>query len=410
MLGKRIFDALALLNVSRNIALHHFDIRFSQVKIYGQSSSIVKAVRKHGLPILATSVSRFASSTSPPRPPKEGIQQDHFYSASEQNSPAQSFPDGHLDVEQVKAQRHPLPDGTIPPQNSPIGEEKGDGMTFNKRPAGETPQHPVGGNEAQELSVKSSNRSTIPNPASSEPLSPNQARKLQRQSEAQIPTKSAEPPTVDETDQEFGVEQEQDVFYQPPDSVTPVLSALPRVRVPESENDVQEGDSHIPPGLNADVYYSGSKRETADEPSAEQLSQLFQSPRNANLFEKKAKYAPGGVGSRPFHTMRVRRQKASDTDLESLKQLTEDMGTDAQKMNVSHSKSSQAISTDQLTRKPRRSNSQYKPNLFNLTRCVNQKSHHLVSAESSSSEGSPPPWPLEPFPKVSAARAVLRAL
>ncbi|KAJ9498622.1 hypothetical protein LTR99_007928 [Exophiala xenobiotica] len=332
MSGKRILDAIALFNVSRNVAVNHVDIRFSQVKLYGQTSSVVKALKSRALPALATSVSRFASSSSPTKHLKEGIQQDHFYDRSDLNSAAQSAQSSDLDVEQAKAKRSPLPDGTIPPEGSPVGQETGDGMSFGKRPVGETPQHPVEAEGAQDLHVKSSGKSTIPDPTGSS-LSPNEARRLQRQSEDQIPARTAEPPTAEATSSEFGVEQEQDVFYQPPDSIKPVLSALPRVRVPKTENDVQEGDSHIPPGINADVYYSGSKPQAGtvdNEPDEAQLSQLFHNPRHATkLLGQKAQSIPSS--RRRFHTVRASQQKASNTDEDSIKQLAADMAKDAQR-------------------------------------------------------------------------------
>ncbi len=347
MSGKRILDAIALFNVSRNIAVKHFDIRVGQAKLYGQSSSVVKAIRKQGLPVLATAVSRFASSRSSSQRPEEGIQQDHFYKPSVENSTADAAPSEDLGVAQAEASRDSLPDGTIPPHDSPIGADGGDGMTYHKVPTGETAQHPVESEGARDLHFQSSTKPNLPGSSPIDPLTPDQARKAQRQSEDQIPAQVAETPSAEE----FGVEQEQDIFYQPPDSVSPVLSALPRVRVPKTENDVQEGDSHIEPGINADVYYHGSKRE--DEPSEEQLSQIFHNPRNARSFAQKAKYAPGGVQpgvhpvstSRPreFHTLSVRRQKSSETDADSLKKLGADLAKDVQQINVSPSDSSRAI-------------------------------------------------------------------
>jgi aarF domain-containing kinase len=346
MSGKRILDAIALLNVSKNIAVKHFDIRLGQAKVYSQSSSIAKAIRTKGLPILSTAVSRLASSQSSSKRQKEGILQDHFYRPSAENTAVESTSSGDLNVEQAKAKRAPLPDGTIPPQDSAIGGEDGDGITFNKVPAGETAQHPIESQGAQDLHFQSSTKPNIAGFTPFESLTSDQARKSQRQSEDQIPAQTAETPSAEDTAKEFGVEQEQDVFYQPPDSVTPVLSALPRVRVPKTENDVQEGDSHIEPGPNADVYYHGSKREVdADEPSEELLSRIFHNPRNARMFAQKAQYAPGGVqpGVHPastrrprnFHTMTIRHEKTSGTDPESLKQLGADLAKDVQKINVS---------------------------------------------------------------------------
>ncbi|KEF58221.1 aarF domain-containing kinase [Exophiala aquamarina CBS 119918] len=341
MSGKRILDAVALFNISRKIATKHFEIRFSQVQLYSQTSSLIKALRTQGLPVVAAAASRFASSRSPPGPSREGIDQDHFYKPSEQNSSSEPLASEDLEVEQANAKRHPLPDGTIPPRDSPIGEEASDGITLNKRPTGESPQHPVGKHAHADLSPKSSNRSTIPDPTSN-PLSSEEVRSLQRQSEDQIPTRSAEPPTGGEPSREFGIEQEQDVFYQPPGSVKPVLSALPRVRVPKTENDVQEGDSHIPPGINADVYYSGAKSpDGGNEPTEQELSQLFRSPKNAKAFAQKSKYAPG-VSARSFHTSTVFREKSSATDAESIKQLAADMANDAAKLNASQAPSVEA--------------------------------------------------------------------
>ncbi|KIW90363.1 uncharacterized protein Z519_09008 [Cladophialophora bantiana CBS 173.52] len=337
MPGRHILDALALLSVSRNVAAKHLDIRLAQARVYGQSSSVVKAIRTQGLPILATSVSRFASSSQPlSKAPKEGIEQDHFYVRSAEGSQSQASAGKGLNVEQVEARRTPLPDGTIPPNNSLIGGEEGDGITFNQVPAGETPQHPLQTEAAQDLKLNSSTEPNLPGTGSFEALSPDAARKAQRQSEDQIPATSAEPPPREDTAQEFGVEQEQDVFYQPPDSVKPVLSALPRIRVPKTENDVQEGDSHIEPGLNSDVYYSGSKRqaEAEDEPSEEQLARLFRNPRNARTYGQKARYAPGGVTARRFHTMSAMRQKTSGADAESVKQLGAELAKDVQKSNM----------------------------------------------------------------------------
>lgn len=335
MSGKRILDVLALLNASRKVASKHLDIRFSQAKLYGQTSSLVKALRRNGLPVLSTAVSRFASSQTPPKPTKEGIHQDHFYNRSEQNSSAQPPLAEDLNVEQAKATRVPLPDGTIPPEDSPIGQETGDGISFNSRPAGETAQHPVGTKGGQDLQVNASRQSTIPDSSLDSSLSPEEARKLQRLSEDQIPSKTAEPPKGEENSSEFGIEQEQDVFYQPPNSVKPVLSALPRVRVPKTENDVQAGDSHIAPGINADVYYSGSKQ-VESEPTEEQLSQLFHNPKHAKVLAKKTGSPPGDVpgAKRRFHAMRVSRQKSSNGDTESIRQLAADMAKDAEKLKV----------------------------------------------------------------------------
>ena len=250
---------------------------------------------------------------------------DHHYERSTGNSAVDAVPQEDLDIAQEKAKREPLPDGTIPPNESPINTSPADPQSFSTRPITESNQDPLETVSPQEgLKVASSRRTTIPEPkAASTGLSSEEARILQRQSESQIPARPAEPPEASE----FGVEQEQDVFYQPPGTTSPVLSALPRIRVPKVEWDVQGGDPHIPGGTNPDVYYSG--RESApvsgDEPTEEMLSQLFQSSKVSRILGAKEK--PSSRGARAFHTT-SRRQKSSVNETEEFEKLADDMAKD----------------------------------------------------------------------------------
>lgn len=345
MSGKRILDAIALLRASRNVVYNHFTIRLSQAELYTKTSSITKLLRQRYPVVTSTISQQFSQSSSTnddgiPQTNKksgpevkldesQGLKQDHHYDKSEQNSAAAPAAQADIEVEQAKADRYPTPDGSIPPSSSPIGEQSGDPESEYKRPIVGSAQRPINQDENATLNPRSSNESTIPVPGKS-PLSPDEARVAQRLSEDQIPATSAEPPTVDA---EFSVEQEKDVYYQPPGQVKPVLSALPRVRLPKTENDVQGGDSHIPEGINADVFYSGAEND-APEPSEEQLAQLFHSPRSARLIGKKERYLPGG-SVRKFHTVTKNRQQHNETEKEDLKQLAQDMAKDVQSSEVS---------------------------------------------------------------------------
>lgn len=335
MSGKRILDAIALLRVSRNVAVDHFAIRASQLELYGKTSSLAKALRQQ--PLTASSFSSRSGSSlrknddliphadkvSGAKTQEEGIKQDHFYTRADENAASSSPPRESQTVTQSKADRYPLPDGTIPPANSPISEDVGDPESEYRRPKVDVAQEPLEGEAKQSLQPESSSRSTIPDP-NAKPLSPDEARKAQRQAESQIPARSAEPPSSD-NEPEFSVDQEKDVYYQPPGQTKPVLSALPRMRVPKVENDIQGGDPHIPKDINADVFYSGAKEKEVSEPSEEQLEQLFHSPRSAKLLGKKSKYLPGG-SARQFHTTRAVLQ--SDSEKEDLKKLAADMAKD----------------------------------------------------------------------------------
>ncbi len=360
MSGKRILDAMALFRASRNIAAKHFDIRLSQVDVYTKTSSIFKVARSRAPPVLAAAAQSFghsaAQAAKTPDPndhipnegavagtvsaaSRDGLKQDHFYERSEGNAAVDPVPDQDLDIKQKQAEREPLPDGTIPPRDGAVGAEKGDPETFNRRPIMEEGQHPtqIAG---EHLNVSASNQSTIPEPSTQKPLGSEEAMKAQRQSESQIPTRAADPPEPEnDVSSEFSVEQEQDIFYQPPDSTSPVLSALPRMRVPKTENDVQAGDSHIPQGINADVYYSGNKDvesgKEEDELSEEQLAQIFNSPRIASMLgnkSNKGSYVPKGV--RSLHTSPLLRQKSAEAEKKDLKELAADMAKDGQQTKV----------------------------------------------------------------------------
>lgn len=361
MSGKRILDAMALFRASRNIATKHFDIRLSQVDVYTKTSSIFKAARTRAPPVLAAAAQSFsqsvaqaaktqdtvdhipnvgAASGTVSSASRDGVKQDHLYKRSERNAAVDPVPEQDLDITQKRAQREPLPDGTIPPRDRLVNAERGDPESFNQRPLTEEGQHPTQ-DDAAHLDVNASNQSTIPEPSVQKPMSSEDAMQAQRQSESQIPRRAADPPEPeDDISSEFSVEQEQDIFYQPPDSTSPVLSALPRMRVPKIANDVQAGDSHIPQGLNADVYYSGNKdAETGreeDELSEEQLAQIFNSPRIARMLgnkSNKGSYVPKGV--RSLHTSHVTRQKSAEADKEDLKELAADMAKDVQGSKVS---------------------------------------------------------------------------
>lgn len=339
MSGKRVLDTIAVLNASKNVAVKHFDIRLAQASVYTQTSSIFKAIRTQAPPPFASAAASFSQSVAQAArtpTPKEGIQQDHFYEKSDKNDPADPVPDGNLGVKQKQAECQPFADGTIPPRDSLSGKEAGDAETFNRRPLAAGAQHPLEGGD--DLTVSSATQSTIPDPAVHKPLGSQEAREAQRMAEDQIPAATADPPT-EELMKDFEIEQEQDVYYQPPGTSSPVLSALPRIRVPKIENDIQGGDSHIPEGINADVYYSGNQKpeatESNEELTEEQLSQIFSSPKVASILGKgKAKYAPAGISGRKFHTSARAQQRSAEAEKKDIENLAAEMAKDVQQSQV----------------------------------------------------------------------------
>lgn len=337
-----MLDAIALLRATRNVAYNHFAIRLSQAELYTKTSSITKAFRQR-YPVVTSTISQKFSQSSydqndgvpqfdkKPGPQvhateNPGVNQDHHYSRSEKHSAATSEQES-IGFKQEAASRQAMPDGSIPPSNSPIGEQVGDVESEYTRPTVEPYQRPLDGKSGSSFAPKASDDLNIP--SSKTTLDARKTRMAQRQSEDQIPAISAEPPTAEP---EFSIEQEKDVYYQPPGQAEPVLSSLPRVRVPKIENDVQGGDSHLPQNINADVFYSGSE-DGPPEPSEEQLSQLFHSPRSARLIGQKEKHSPGG-GRRSFHTSSLRLQQKADVEKQDLQQLAQDMAKDVQSSEV----------------------------------------------------------------------------
>lgn len=419
MAGKRVLDAVALLNASRVVASKHFSIRRSQVELYARTSSLTKGLNRRtaqirsdpSTPAQPFSNSAPAGAERPSRPIEaatstasvegqveagsadQGLAQDHHYARSEDNSAADPVPGHDLDVQQEEARRHPLADGTIPPQHSEVGQVAPDRDTCNQRPRGNTAKTPLSRDTPQEedtLQVAASGHSTILDPSADlHNLSAEGAKVLQRNSESQIPSNSAEPPgaeafspdkIIGETS-EYQVEQEQDVYYQPPDSTSRVLSSLPRVKLPRSTEDIQGGDPHLPQGMNADVYYSSKTRSEEDPrnqaeavegiPSDEALSGLFHSPRTARLLGLKSKQMPNGLkprgsrtmttshpqflqgnGAKPFEETKSDIGSSSKSDQESIEKLAADMAKDGEapeSVRMASHDTRWAVQADQLT-------------------------------------------------------------
>lgn len=91
-----------------------------------------------------------------------------------------------------------------------------------------------------------------PEDARSPSLSPDEARKAQRQAESHIPVSGATY-SGGEVPEQLRVSQQQDVFYEPSQRKAPELSGLPRVKLPKAGGKEQVG---IDGEINADVFHS----------------------------------------------------------------------------------------------------------------------------------------------------------
>ncbi len=342
MSGKRLLDAAALFKATRSVASKYAALRTHQFDAYQKTSSLAKALKgqtdRVTLTVKAASAlagrvqqssdnystqpSSQPSDTQRPQVPshdsvqspgsapagKEGLQQDHFYERSQQNSTTQPAPEHDIGVKQETAKRYPLADGTIPPSESNLTPSTPDKDSFSTLQ--QTEPHKIPLNEEHQptkanLEPTSSGETSIPDP-SNEPSAPppEEARKLQREAEKQIPSQAAEPPPP-----ELGVGQEQDVFYIPSPEAGRVLSALPRVKLPKNTVDEQNSVSRVADeGINPDVYYSSAPdgQEQAvpeqqaipqqNEPSEEMYSELFHSPKVAKILKGTPKPADSSKG------------------------------------------------------------------------------------------------------------------
>ena len=344
MSGKRLLDAAALFTASRGVVFKHVAFRQQQLDAYTKTSSLAKAVNPQidrvtltvrtasalarrfseageGYSTKASKTDAAGKNGTVPsgqsvaggeaNRKEEGIKQDHFYVRSEDNATTEPPPKGNLRIQQEKAKRRPLPDGSILPGEVIQDVPKGDPQSQSAVPQSEPFKVPVEGQNEQaveSMQPASSDRTNIWSPKKgASPLSANEAKRLQREAEEQIPSQAAVPPTASAPKSEagspgLGVNQEQASFYSPPSSSDRVLSSLPRVKVPKHTEDAQGSDTHVPDAqMNQDVFYSAApnnKDQTVpatqsvadqDHLSDEACSEIFHSPRIAKMLRSQPK-------------------------------------------------------------------------------------------------------------------------
>ena len=343
MTGRRLLDAVVIIKASRGVASKHVALRKHQLDSYSKASSVAKAVKSQtdrvSLTVKAALALRerfneqgsgFSTAASlrkdptkdKPIPSQDSVQgaddsviaeqrvpQDQFYRRSQDNATAEPPPNSTLNVKQEKAQGHPLPDGFVT-QPSNAGISTHDKEVCSELQPADPVKDPLENPEGREHGLRptSSGRTSIPEPAASRTtLSVDQAKTAQRQAEKQIPSLAAELPPANTSDLEaregpesedpaISVSQEHDTFYTPPTSSGPVLSALPRVKLPRVTEDAQESDEHVPDAhINQDVYYSSTPKDQEQSVAGaqsvsqqEQLpeeaySEIFHSPRVAKM-------------------------------------------------------------------------------------------------------------------------------
>lgn len=310
MAGKRLLDVAALFNASRGVAQKHVALRSRQLDVYNRTSTLARAVKSQtdrvtetakaasflfgrlneNAPAWASEAtdrtndtatngtgpipSKESTQEAPTSAPKEGLEQDHFYEKSAGNSATDPAPEDGLDIQQEQADRYPLPDGTIPPAHSKIEKNRLDHDVISEKPKDELLKEPL---HQDGLRLTSSTESTIPIPTR-RPLSSQNARILQRQSEFQIPSQSAD--QVDNAAPDpLEAGHDEDSFYRKSKHTSPTLSSLPRVKLPGHTSDSQGGRESTG-DINSDSFYENI--DSVSIPSAEAVPEQEQRPEGIN--------------------------------------------------------------------------------------------------------------------------------
>lgn len=426
MAGRRVLDVIALYKASRGIASSHISLRSHQLDTFSKTSSLAKAIQSQTdrvtLTFKALSVlndrlngplpsqySTKANNSSNRREresiPKrdsvggegqaqsqtQGLEQDHFYKRSEENTTAQPVPKGDLKPTQKTAKAGTLPDGSIavkliPSKDSvdgaqdPLSKKQGleqdhfyqrsqENTTTQSVPNSDlTPKQevakgtalpdgsiPVADSKisAHEPTAHDVSRSTLVTDVSEK------TRLLQRQAEQQIPSQSAEAPNAGE-------------WETPPSSSGPVLSSLPRAKIPKATENAQESNEHVKNFINQDVFYAPGRHRSDEvlsdsdkptQPSEEMYGQLFHSPRAAKLLKGKpgaskaqdATNAQAMVEGQGESTATPVPSRDSEKDMNSLAaDIAKELGKEPEQSSlegesVGHLEYSTRPPTDQLT-------------------------------------------------------------
>jgi aarF domain-containing kinase len=326
MAGRRFVDAAKLFNASKSVATKHIALRSNQLDAFNKTSTLAKAVKNQTDRVTLTAAAAFELSKrfreeapsyarraaqqatgtrhediprkdtvrrdAPAEVHEEGLQQDHHYERSEQNTTVRPPPEAELDIQQEEAPRRPLPDGTIPTAGVTLEQEEGGQDTFSERPVPEAPKAPLveeqkePRQENEGIRPIESDESTIPLPgkprgdasAAAESI-PSHANDLQQA------TKS---PQV----QSLEAGHDRDVFYARSVEAQPAPPAQPHTQLPKHTATRQAGDEHVDDKqLNQEVFYTQetSRQDVvAKEDMPEGIStDLFHSPRVAQMLGSK---------------------------------------------------------------------------------------------------------------------------
>lgn len=250
MAGRRLLDAAALFNASRSIARKHVALRREQFDRFTKTSSIAKAVKSEAERYTETAraASFLASRLNEDKPQwaseaAETNPGDSAQKVAPHPGPEGDEPNEAQHIIQEETSISSYPDGTIPSSQQDIDKLERDRSILSKKTpkaANVQPSQPI---------------EPVPHSLDNH-LTPDEARRLQRSYEDQVPSYAADGKTdTSRNDTANGFDN--DSSYKPLEYSSPILSSLPRVKVPKHPSHVQANDSHLnSQGLNSESYSS----------------------------------------------------------------------------------------------------------------------------------------------------------
>lgn len=271
MSGRRLLDLAKLANASRNIAKQHFELRSKQLDAFSKTSTLAKTAKSQTDRVTLTvqaaaalakrlneETPKYAESFSAQNAwgnrqgtvPRESAGSEEERQFERRDAALQHSAQEELDIRQAKAARDPLPDGTIPPKNAPVGHPSAGNDTYTNRPKPEPVKRPLQEQRkgTDEIRPAESEASTIPIPKAAQ-YTTEDARKLQRISESQIPSVTAAASTPK------GEDYDRDVYSDRSTGENTAYSSLPRAKIPKRTEGMQQ-ESLDWRSINSDVFHA----------------------------------------------------------------------------------------------------------------------------------------------------------
>jgi aarF domain-containing kinase len=342
MAGRRLVDAAKLFNASKSVAQKHVALRSNQWDAYSKTSSLAKAVKSQTdrvtltaaaaialsqrfseeAPSYAKAAAERATNTQwtqqadiprrdtvkrevPVQGFREGVEQDHHYDRSGQDSAQAPLPTEELEVEQKKAPRSPLPDGTIPSQGLTLEQEEKGQDTFSKRPVHEAPKEPLAEDQGEQVRHKDEGIKPVESTETTIPL-PGSPRGTSTQTADTIPAHANDPQQTPISPQAEKLQRghDKDVFYTRSVESQPTTSSQPQSQIPQTSGTTQQSDEHVADKqMNQDVFYNAPK------PGQGQVDEDLPEGINTDIFHSKR--VARMLGSDPFSRKEYAERKSS---------------------------------------------------------------------------------------------------